>query len=946
MNFDALTLPAVLDGSVLEATMTADATVGVSFTQLTHKTGGDFDITTSWDSTSDLAEADGRLWELAATLRNGTEVLVGPADAGAFQAYDVSDIYGGTAFLFEWTRVPIAGADDLDRVWVRVLAHLEDEDDPHLVWTSWFGRERGESCTITSFTSPVVFVENFAAPRDVENGLEASKRLRLLLPQLSFNANGQFWENVAAILYCTANGAKTMLAHEMGVPLFGLFNADNEGAGAYRRTLYGHHCDTRGFRKGFRVVGAHNEDEDEAHVKLGFVHYPRWSTSFAKARLVSPSGVDLLPPSLYRNSYSQPYSVRIGVLTAATDDWWYDLCEVYRDWYEENLAPVPHAVATDRSTWTTGGGIWSGSINIPSITSIPTADVLPRFLAVTEGYRLALGLNAIPTVFEIQSTGPDGGGLNMSGDDGVSKLSSGLRSICEAALAQGMIPSFFTEPTFVQAGTVSMPWDMILVDSNGRVYQTPVIDQLSSEARARLIQVYRNLISRQGLRSPYLDLFVGFGPLRNHPTGLSELADALHSHWGSSADQTIGRRLFLQELRAAIAQEAGSAATPVSSETPEEGLSELVDLTQDGYHFVPSHLALAEPFIFDPAGPYSAIPGIPDLTADDYPMSARQMTPPIWQCVHHQWSTTGRFGITPLNIGLATNLNYANGPTYPGMTADELIDAHCMTAAHIWINGMRHLLDHDTGHDFPLVEKVDSMTWQADATNDPDGTGLTIFAFYALLQQLASGGGPLAPYLVHGKMLRPFQVDIASADVSKQENPIFACRQAAPAAWRAVPYVYGFGYASQASIALWDQGPGTNTGTQAFDVPQVLHSVWQDAEGHIVLVLVNWSDDEADWLGTLDIPLYGGDPDDNAFVEELEADGTWGDAVEIDGEGSTIGNVGTPDIQIGVFAPRSVKAYRLSANGIVVTEFIESEPGGSTLLGEPDLDPITAEGIF
>lgn len=908
--FAALSLPATITGTLIDVLMVSDAGAGASISQVRHKESSNFLWNTVLKDTGTRADLDGRMWQIKCVLRSGASVTVSPTSAGQFVSYDASAFYGGQAHLYEWRRVAVAGAEENDRLWVRVLVHLAAVGDRFAKVYCWAGHERGESSTIEHVMCPVLWVQSPAETRAAENNLTASKRTRLLIPQAVPNFNGQVGVNANFFLHASVGVTKTIDGPNLQQLQFWSVTSANDLGLSFRRTLMGFTQDTVGWWKshyyeGYSYLGT------QAWSKFGAVYYPRYGKVFTRG----PIENGLLPESTFGNSFSSPYPFALGALTAATNDFWYDVCNEYRTWYQAAAAPTPLASDTSRGNFAKTGGIWFGALQIPNKTSYPQATYYTRCVEVMKALLLRLDSTEHPaasySVLHQQSTGTDFS-LRMIGPFGDGNFSpyykastDATRAINVRASSYSMVEEFY--PT-------TLRWPEVLPAHPFKGYKagdptgltTFPYQYVDSRVRAALIQYgIQRLRVDQGATSFYLDLLTGVG---SRPTYTSAgegfgVYDTVPRHGNRERGQA--KAAFIREIRAAVITGSGDANNILASESTEEHTGPFLDVTQDAYNILPFHLDVAETTIYNPA----TYAGSPDVTLTDHPAGMRTMSLPLWQSVHHQWSPVGRFCTMPLNIGLATNATYHPNGGFAGMTAAEMIEVHCMMAGLNFVAGTKQLYDYDSGNDFPLVQ-LDSTKSRAvgDATNDPADTATTILGFYKTLHQalaLTFAG----QFLCAGKMLRPPQVDPSSSDISKQTNPINACRKLSPLAFRGWPYLYDAGtWVSATSAATWDVGPSMTSGSQNFQVPQAKATIWQSADGtKIGLVIVNWSSSSATWKATINPAHYGAT---NFRVDEITLAGAPSTVGSPAGT-FTIGNVSAPTVSIGALAARTVRTFLL-----------------------------------
>src|SRR6185503_12202015 len=206
----------------------------------------------------------------------------------------------------------------------------------------------------------------------------------------------------------------------------------------------------------------------------------------------------------------------------------------------------------------------------------------------------------------------------------------------------------------------------------------PDIDFAAPKGRQVFNEALEKFMVRLHLDGIYNDILIGIGFQACYKPGIK-----LHTYHGGNYC-TSAVRGFLQEQRALVRRSAfaGRATDkPVLlSEGNEEFLVGLSELGQEGYSWHPWHTALMEWVVYDGVGL------LPDLTLDDYPRAQRNMAPPIWDCVYHEYQASDHFSIMPTNACLTTS-PFATGG-FPGMTPTQMIDLHCCLKAGSFVSGM------------------------------------------------------------------------------------------------------------------------------------------------------------------------------------------------------------------------------------------------------------------
>lgn len=912
LTVQSLAAPIYLDGTKIRLEFTGDATVGAVFTQLRHKEGGNFDMVPFLNNPGFLAELNGRAWEIDGTLRGavpqpgGAETLgstftAHPGLATTFVAYDATSAYGGfKSYLFEWRGVVVTGAVDGDRLWVRQLWTLAANTDQVARVYTWVGRERGQSFSIEHVRSPLLWLRAPTEVRGGESHYVASKRCRVLVPQNSFNAVSTYSANSSLYLWAQQGLNKSQIHPGVHQLQFVAVESGNNLGASYKRTVYFQTEDTQGWAKRFWYRGL-NEGPgvvDVAYLKISQSYMPPFAKAFGRQ-------VDngLIPESEFGNSYSPNYAVQIGALTAATDDYWYDCCALYRSWAEGAgflPAKVPSNAAL--STFKKNPHYWLGCINVD-----PGAEPIGTYSTFVAQFKAQLAALSNPYFTSTNNwchlqTWKYGFATASIAAQSDADFVAQTSALIHALGAYVSVYSIARDSGFYTNYGIGFhaASQRCLRSGLAATAQGHDVDFSIPNAGTALNDAITKFMVRLQLDGVYTDGLVGTGFREAYAPGCY-----LHTRHGGTYS-TEGMRAFLQQMRAMVRASAFAGRDTdkpiILSEQNEEFVTGLADLGQEAYHWHPWHTTMMEWVVWDGTGL------LPDLTADDYPRAQRNMAPPLWDCVYHEYQPSQHFSVMPTNAGLATNTDFATIP-FPGISPTELIDLHCCMRAGSFVSGMSAgFFDYNAAFVGSNMINLDATgkVVVGNAVFDPTGAGLTIWAFYKTLyqSQLYSYAGQ---FTLYGKMLRPLAIDYSSVDLEVQNNPASVCRTTNPNGFLGT-YPYFYFDTTDIGFTLPGIPWGTRTG---WDVPKVHHGMWQSQEGVIGLLLVNWSNAAASWIATFDPAKYGFGAGADVSLLEINGNVTpLGTALVA----STLGTTGVvADIDIGVLPARSLTVLIFTA---------------------------------
>lgn len=883
-----LTLPAVLENASIALTFTDDATVGVTLTEILDKGGLTFAWTPTLDDTGFNAELDGKMWKATLTASDGTAMTVGPADALTFRAFDASDLFGADSYLFVWTDIFDAQGNSY---WFAALWQITAADTMARA-RCWMGRCNGRGASINTIWFPYMVIKG-PCPNVVTH-IDGQKNARVLAPTTYMPSCPTFGDNTMLWLWAFAGATMTANHPNGSVPPAALTSQhmqfmaisalNSADAASYLRSLYVQTTDTAGYRKQFQYTGL-NYTGDEGWLLFAPIHWPRFAQEL--------SGSDRLKFDEGGNEYGMPYDVRVGAYTALSQATWWDACERYRDWVDSamgftaigsnpnytSLVKLPSLLSS-----------YGNAFNVAAVTGPTYWDkLLTRQLdwhaaMVNDFVSLSDAASVIHSQYVLKTPNATGTADIPVAD----AVMNGFQDLIVAGRAAGVGLSLFIAMGYALNGQVrtarlgglgtalqrdgtpetSVAKTVLFAEQTGRDW---VVDELV----ASYVQPF-------DLAALYGDLLSGNGNILNYwQPGLNELQAASPSHGGN------GHSLGKGEIVTRIKQLPGQSKA-VFTEYPEETLIGYTDLCLEGYNWLPGQMSMSEDAI-----------GLGGATANS-PLQGRDWHPPVFQAVYHEYQPSTRYGMALSNAVLATHAFHAPAS---GLTSDQMRDLFAFTWAGIWVSGMRLFLQAFlyANHDFPLWFRDASGALDVDPVIDPDDVGLDLAQFWQdLYAALAVDYGS---FLISGRMLRPLTIDYGGG-IAAQNNPI------EPTLDTNNNHATGYGLSTTPFFYDPNAVPWNAFAFETFDVPQVLHSVWELGVGEIAVAIVNWSNvDVPDWLATVDPTLYGGFTNWEVFRRQL------GD-VDVSlatGSGTfTVGTVGlTPDVDIGALPERSVAILRV-----------------------------------
>lgn len=921
-----LVLPHTMPGGArMDLQFSASATVGVTLDYVRHKTGGNFDFITKLVDPAVTAESlDGRLWEVGYTLRpfEGTEGsgIVSPRDAASFDAYDVSLSQGTTppaeALLFVWKGVAIPGARGGDRIAVSLMVRLDTDEKVARFWT-WVTREHGQSCSIDYIDGPILWIKGPALPNGGETHLVGQKRTRVLLglaslpsdlPAPAINSPLHDWASSAVSLSATHPNPNQMLQCFALCSLNSVATPDP----AYRRVFYAGTEDTgqlwlKDYRyQGYRYRGG---GADDGYMKWTVRHYPPFETMVG-----SEQGTD------WRGSWAQSYPVVVGAMQADADSFWYDVAEYYRDRMATLGLFPPRTELNPRLTasWNQKPSLFFPVIDIGAyLPRTRTAlDYFETCLETLRAIRLALRSPHVDddyAVLHFQTWLNNGFQAGTVGNPpkpnpSIYRVADGLTTLMEHAAAEGIRVSAYTLPHNVG---VTSGWMPFLPDGAFRQDRSGALVSLLAGTyelevgSPDMLPYWRHVtgwVRALGFGGIYLDAYSGGGFRRWFGAHGKPLPRG-GGNRGSGIKTT-----FVDTVRQIMQGPAADPEVLLFSEVHEEGLLGLWDWIGSLKGYQPTHMLLAEETL---SGAVS-----------DLSIEARDMQPPLVEMVLHEYQPTQHLGIPFVNCLLATNTDWQPFGGMPGLSAAELRDLFCWVHAGFLANGSRPVspvyqsefdgwdgavTSDPSGVSQALVLRGSAQSpnsLRVDPVKDPSGIGMVIASFLRVLleTEVRAYGGQ---FTMFGRMLRPIAVDYTSVNVARATNPY---RVFDPALGKVRvdpltpfrPFLLPTGYAFTEFI------PEQAARLKAdFEVPAVLSTMWQSPEGLVGLVLVNWTDAAASWVGTFDPSLYGITPPYD--VSRLVLGGApIALAAAVGAGGTTIGTTGSgATIDLGTLPARS-----------------------------------------
>lgn len=758
------------------------------------------------------------LWQLVLTPRDGSpQVILSPADAGASSVTWDADALGVSC---TWTDVSAPGLGDTFDVTLHARA---ESGDPWLRWTAVVGRTAGTSASLDVVRFPVTHWAAPITPQGGETLLEAQRRARVLIP-----SNGKAFIAASPLDVMDSLGFEYDLVHPAPGTVMGQFMGWSALA------------DMDPSDEGFRHVLTLGALDFSGHYK---VFHHRWTTPSDVQPAASwwhdaYPAFDGTDPDGWDNSYASPYPVITGVTVARTNAFWYAVVAPYREAFASSTQAVtpmtgnPALGAARRPFWLTGHiQLGTGQSGEPLYRGFQRqAD---RIRAVLEPAGVA---QALP-ISHWQTYLAGGEGVRTPDTPVDTTIDSGVPAVVGDMEADG-----YTVSVYVYGSGVYKPsaWysdvfsqdvpDAEALHRDGTVFAD---DEMAfdlghpSIAQYFTDHVVHDVSTWVGSSGIYLDVLVGSG---------AALAYHRPYHAGHGGDYWMeGKRRFAAAARQEMAQRAQDNGKTIEdslviSEGAEEGVVGRLDLTQDGYGWIPGLMRFYE----------SALLGsVPDASLS--------WSPPLWSAVYHEWMPVTQLAMPFTNAALATS-PYQEG--FTGLSTEQMVDLWTFVYALYAAAGYRLEFDDYAEYEgSPLVEVGAGGGLTVDPAVDPDGAGLEIATFLRRLWAAYDHRG-CGPFLLWGRMAQPLGEDFTDPEVSTVTNPISALAGTNPS------HIY----AVYPAAVLPSTDPGTgdlvqDLGATPMPVPAVLTSVWQ-YRGDTAVVAINWTGAPRSHRATLDPGAY------------------------------------------------------------------------------------------
>jgi len=941
LTVEALGAPFDIDGTKVLAQFTADATVGVKWSLFRDKVGGNFDYTPTLDDTATHDTFNGGLWLLDCAHKpspGDDRVLVGPEDAADFTAYTIDGV--SDTLMMEWTGVAVPGAADGDTFWVRMICQLEAAGDDNVKWYGWFGREKGASVSADFFTYPRMIVQQTVTVATTAEA--ASQRCRLLTPLSAPNGFDQFsnadmlhrfettdstYGATTSGFLATSNNTNPMLRtlppwtrsrypNPYWQLQFAALCACKADEAEYLRTLYIQARDANGWDKFLetRVIETSGSDR---YQMMCVAHQCPHEKAFTPDTITSGTGDEVRYPAEWANSFGPRYQVETAAFTAASDDWWYDCADRYRTWYEAAESPPTFKTNPNGGPTRTDPLFLVATIQIDPNDDVDFANQIGTIASILDRQMRSTLVGETARVLHCQTYWKDADGVLFRGVQNIPFDGSVVENLTDRfsrAKGRGFNTSVYVNPAELRYRPSASGVRALRGGENANAELNAILGGSPAMTEGWEDEITYALSVAGAGSGIYMDVFLG-ARLINYNARGSETPTGVGN---SSFPAKARKRAFIEFVRSRLGNDA-----VIASESAEEGVYGL-DWMGQGYTFYPSHTLLADADIDTTVFSLSRLP---HSSATDVP-SARNLNPPLWNAVHHEWAPAGVLCGALNSVPLATNTRHhagsGGGSTDAGMTDTQFRENQNFAVACPWSQGY-------FAHCFSVFHYDHELILDLDLTGSDSGnTGAPIWAFYkTLYEALREDYG--GQFLRFGRMQRPLQVDYTSADVERDTNPAnhwtyiqdwadggrIPTSSVADAQKQAMHYSNYFAYMTTATLDL----PDNRWGNNAFEVPRVMHSCWQNVSaGTIGIVFVNWSPTAtAAFRGTFDPTLYG--ITGTYEVDRLDlADPTTATNIATGQSGTTVigwgGGVGK-DIDLGgggELAAESVYVLRITEN--------------------------------
>jgi len=843
-----LELPYVLENERLALHFVPDDRVGVRLVAIEQRERGDtFTFSTEAPPESGY---DGRLFEIVATIpRTGASVTVTPeTGAGSFEALALAD---GSWLVFLWRKLE----KDEARLRVAVRVRLRP-DDPLSRWNLWVEpADDAGSARLERADLPIVWVEGPMRPRRNESHATAQRRARLLVPS-SLTTTQPFASANSSLFLWISTGVERRFVHPgPGQQLqFSCLCAIDPGEPAsHRRMLYFGSEDPAGEHKTFlhagRLVGEGRRQRGYYEWRHGYqIPYPSCKRG---------GGIVVLGKPEPNHGFASPYPVTLGALRAKTDAYYYDACALYRGFVA-------------RSGMTTH--LWKGDgwpeIAKPSVLGFFAfspqradrfldelyAGLLDELLAWRKAVQ---GEARRPAYLHLHIFWDGGKGVDSDPpnppDPVEAVLDPGVKRLLAETPGLGIGMSGYTIPTIVSRKSSwykRFPQEAAVYGPDREPAGDPEkalrLDYRHPLGREFWAKTLYAALGRAGFSGLYADTFAGISSqLLYRPPPPFEPA-----HPGNIGD-IPGRREGARRMRVQLEssrRSRGPAPLPVPvfliSEVATEGLVGAFELVQEGYVWMPGHLLYAEDVV------------LPGLAVEDLPVQARDLSPPLFSIVYHEWQPT--FMLSPVldTLGLGTAPEAAPELEISGgMTPAELREYFAYYHGAQFVAGMKlGFLQPYAQRGLPLAHLEDGRLVPGAA--DASGVGLAILDDLRAMFELyddALGG----PYLLGGRSEPPLILELDAIPDGTKTNPAAA---ATKLGLRGALALLPFGEVVVTRDLAEVEGRPEVEASWAlaeFPVPRVLHQVWRAPNGRLGVVLCNWTNESAGFRARFEPGAYG-----------------------------------------------------------------------------------------